>query len=173
MIIDVPTDDLYADLKTETEHYDFSDYPKDHPLYLVNMVSNKKKPGKMKDELNGIPIIEYVGLRSKMYSIEFPSLASAADASAAPALAGTVSLSKAKGIKKTAIRNGDIRHEDYKHVLEGTKEMPDYPNTSIRSNKHKLEIVCQHKKSLAVGDTKRIFQSKERSLALGHYSTLN
>ena len=85
----------------------------------------------------------------------------------AKAEAEAAAMSKAKGIKKTAIRNKDIRHEDYKHVLEGTKDMPDYPNTSIRSNKHKLEIMCQHKKSLAVGDTKRIFQSKEKSFALG------
>ena len=60
------------------------DYPKDHFLYSVQ---NKKVPGKMKDELNGVPIIEYVGLRSKMYSIEYVDSMK----------------SKAKGIKKTAI----------------------------------------------------------------------
>ena len=66
-------------------------------------------------------------------------------------------------------RREDIRHEHYKHVLDGEIEMPDYPNKSIRSNKHKLEIVCQQKKSLAFGDTKRVFQSKEKTYALGHY----
>ena len=77
--------------------------------------------------------------------------------------------SKAKGIKKTAIKNKDIRHEQYKHVLDREIEMPDYPNKTIRSNNHRLEIVCQQKKSLAFGDTKRVFQSKEKAYALGHY----
>ena len=48
------------------DDYDTSDYPKDHPLYYEG---NKKVIGKMKDECNGIPINEYVGPKSKMYSI--------------------------------------------------------------------------------------------------------
>ena len=62
LIINVPTDDFYKDLETELNHYDTSDYPTDHPLYSL---TNKKIIGKMKDELNGKPIEEYVGLRPK------------------------------------------------------------------------------------------------------------
>ena len=52
---------------TETnEMYDLSDYPKDH--FLHNN-TNKKVIGKFKDELNGIPIRENVGIRSKQYSV--------------------------------------------------------------------------------------------------------
>ncbi|CAB4010085.1 Gastrula zinc finger [Paramuricea clavata] len=41
------------------------DYPKDSPYYSTH---NKKVIGKFKDEAEGVPIIEFVGLRSKMYS---------------------------------------------------------------------------------------------------------
>ena len=43
-----------------------SDYPKDHKCYSDR---NKKKLGYFKDETCGVPIVEFVGLRSKMYSI--------------------------------------------------------------------------------------------------------
>ncbi|KAK3083754.1 hypothetical protein FSP39_002625 [Pinctada imbricata] len=46
--------------------FDFSEYNKDHPLYDT---TNKKVIGKMKDELNGAFLMEFVGLRAKMYSI--------------------------------------------------------------------------------------------------------
>ena len=46
-------------------HFDFSNYPKDHPLFDV---SKKKIPGYFKDELSGEEMLEFVALRSKMYS---------------------------------------------------------------------------------------------------------
>ena len=60
------TDDVYADVISHLDDYDTSDYPKSHPAFSV---SNKKVLGKMKDEYNGRPIVEFVGLRPKMYSI--------------------------------------------------------------------------------------------------------
>ena len=49
------------------------DYKDDHLNYVTNYLavdkSNKKIIGKFEDETEGIPIIEFVGLRSKMYSI--------------------------------------------------------------------------------------------------------
>lgn len=43
--------------------FDTSDYKKDHLLYSDR---NKKKVGVMKDETAGVPIREFVGIRSKM-----------------------------------------------------------------------------------------------------------
>ena len=37
---DIQTDDIYEDMKKDKQHYDFSEYPEEHPLYDV---SNKKK----------------------------------------------------------------------------------------------------------------------------------
>ena len=47
------------------DYFDFSDYSKDHFCYDP---TNAKVIGKFKDETNGNPIVEFVGLRPKMYS---------------------------------------------------------------------------------------------------------
>ena len=48
------------------ELFDLSNFPKDRK-YFCN--GNLKVPGKMKDEYRGIEIYEFVGTKSKMYSI--------------------------------------------------------------------------------------------------------
>ena len=45
--------------------YDISEYPLDHPLYDT---SNHKALGIFKDELNSVPMREFVGLRPKCYA---------------------------------------------------------------------------------------------------------
>ena len=52
------------------EFFDLSNFPK-NSKYFCN--DNKKLPGKMKDEYGGIPIYEFIGLKSKMYSIRSKS----------------------------------------------------------------------------------------------------
>ena len=150
LIINVPTEDIYKDMETELFHYDTSDYPKDHPLHSEE---NKKVIGKFKDELNGKPIEEYVGLRSKMYSILDVE---------------REELNKAKGINKSAIKNKTIQHQNYIDTLNGVKQ-DTYSNTTIKSTKHNLETVIIDKKTLCADDNKRIFYTKEKSLAPGHY----
>lgn len=54
------TEDIYDDMLEDSTYYDLSDYPEDHKTYNS---ANKKIPGKMKDELSGIPAIEFIGLR--------------------------------------------------------------------------------------------------------------
>ena len=66
LLLKIETEDVYKDIKANENFYDTSDYPKEHPLHST---VNKKVLGKMKDECEGIPILEYVGLRSKMYSV--------------------------------------------------------------------------------------------------------
>ncbi|GBO14457.1 hypothetical protein AVEN_255570-1 [Araneus ventricosus] len=63
---EITTGDLNKDLESMKQYFDFSDYPRDHSLYSDE---NKKKIGYFKDELNGQPCLEFIGLRSKMYSI--------------------------------------------------------------------------------------------------------
>ena len=66
LLVDIKTNDVYKDMAETKDEYDFSDYPKDHPLYNE---TNKKTIGKMKDECAGAPIAEYIGLRPKLYSV--------------------------------------------------------------------------------------------------------
>ena len=47
--------------------FDFSNYSKDSKFFNE---TNKKVIGKMKDEFGRVIIIEFVGLKSKMYSIK-------------------------------------------------------------------------------------------------------
>ena len=60
------TDDTYRDTATDAaDRYDFSENSRDHPLYDV---SNSKALGFFKDELNYLPMQEFVGLRPKCYA---------------------------------------------------------------------------------------------------------
>ena len=66
LLLEIKTENVYKDMQDDIDAYDTSDYPPDH--FLHNM-KNKKVLGKIKDERAGRPIVEYVGLRPKMYSI--------------------------------------------------------------------------------------------------------
>ena len=50
-------------------HYDFSEYPLDHHLYSA---VNHKAIGFFKDELNSVPMQQFVGLRPKCYPFFCP-----------------------------------------------------------------------------------------------------
>ena len=67
LLFEAQTENIYRDMMEDSEHYDFSDYPKGHPMQSDK---NKKVVGKMKDETNGRPILEFVGLRAKSYSLQ-------------------------------------------------------------------------------------------------------
>jgi len=62
----IQTEDLYDDMAAFLDHLDTSSYTKDHPLYTS---LNAKVLGKFKEECNNMASLEFVGLRSKMYSL--------------------------------------------------------------------------------------------------------
>jgi len=128
---------------------DFSDYSKEHQLHDT---SNKKVIGKFRDETNGEPIVEFIGLKSKMYSFITESHNS----------------KKAKGIKKSTIKQ-DITHDDYKRcIFEDTFIMHSKMN-SIRSFNHNISSVEINKVSLSSWEDKRYYLDSKTSLAHGHY----
>eukprot|EP01052_Picozoa_sp_SAG31_P037904 SAG31_NODE_4970_length_2827_cov_3.862903_1_plen_213_part_00 len=66
----VRTDDFYKDMKADADKYDMSNF--EHPATKQFFdKTNKKVVGKFKDETDGMPIREYVGLRPKMYSLTY------------------------------------------------------------------------------------------------------
>ena len=65
-IYEIIGEDFYEIMHKHKELFDLSNQPKDSK-YFCN--DNKKVPGKMNDEYAGIPIYEFIGLKSKMYSI--------------------------------------------------------------------------------------------------------
>ena len=62
---EIEANDAYKDFFKDKNKFDNSDYPENSPYF--NKI-NKKVIGKFKDEASGIPVVEFVGLRSKMYS---------------------------------------------------------------------------------------------------------
>ena len=105
-----------------------------------------------KDEAAGVPICEFVGLRSKMYSYIKDNNKDG---------------KTAKGIKKNVIKE-DITHEDYKDTLSNNREMYHKMKT-IRSQNHKLSSYEINKVSLSCFDDKRyIHEDGKTSYAYGH-----
>ena len=60
--------DVYAEMATFKDWFDFSEYPINHQLYDD---TNRKVVGKFKDELHGACMTRFIGLRPKLYSFEY------------------------------------------------------------------------------------------------------
>ncbi|KAF4526571.1 hypothetical protein B566_EDAN009587 [Ephemera danica] len=151
-IYEIRTEDFYKDMEVFSQRMDTSDYPKDHHLY--NEV-NKKVLGMFKDEANAQIITHFIGLRAKMYCIEY----------------GGKTTKKAKGVKSSALRK-QITFEDYYNCLFFNKEKYTIYR-SIRSFKHQLKTIQQNKLSISGHDDKRhICENKVNTLAHGHYRIL-
>lgn len=147
----ITTDDVYQDMKTDEHLYDTSDYPSNHPLFSI---VNKKVIGKFKDEMNGIPIAEFVGLRAKMYSIKTEEKKQ--------------DQKKGKGIKKNVLKK-EIRHQDYKDCLFQQREYH-HSMMGFRSHQHQVYTEKQVKKSLSPFDDKRyILEDGYTTRAHGHH----
>ena len=61
---EIEAEDAYKDFWNDKDMFDNSNYPESSPYYR-NV--NKKIIGKFMDEACGIPITEFIGLKSKMY----------------------------------------------------------------------------------------------------------
>ena len=66
LVYEIKTEDIYEDAYSDKDLFDFSDYSVNSKLFDE---TNKKGIGKMKDEFKGEIISEFVGLKSKMYSL--------------------------------------------------------------------------------------------------------
>ena len=147
---EIETPDAYADFIQNKDIFDNSDYNKKSPFYFDH---NKKVIGKFKDEAAGIPVTEFVGLRSKMYSYT---------------LDNKQTKRTAKGIKKNIIQN-NLSHDNYKKVLLSDEQIHHSMKT-IRSVNHQLSSYELNKISLSCFDDKRyIHENGITSFAYGHY----
>ena len=152
LALQIYTDDIYEDMVEMEDEFDLSDYPKNHPLYNPK---NKKVLGKFKDERNGQIITEYVGLRSKMYSMVWKE----GDARTC------------KGISKHVNREY-LKHDKYKQALFQDQQRVDKV-VRIGTENHQLYTYETQKVSLSPFDDKRyVIEDKITTLAFGHYSLL-
>ena len=144
---EIEAKDVYKDFWNDK--FDNSDYSESSTYFDK---TNKKVIGKFKDEAAGLPIGEFVGLRSKMYSYIKDDQKGG---------------KTAKGIKKNVIKK-DITHENYKQTLFNNQQMYHKMKT-IRSENHQLGSYEINKVSLSCFDDKRyISDDGITSYAYGH-----
>ena len=115
-------------------HFDFSNYPKDHPLYDK---TNAKVPGLFKDELGGKEMTEFIALRSKMYAYK------TADGET----------KKLKGITRHVVKN-KITFDDYLRSLFNDETLK-HTMRVLNSDRHRMYIKEIDKQSLNPFDDKR------------------
>ena len=152
LLYDIKTEDIYADMEKDSHLFDFSDYPSDHPMHS-NV--NKKVIGKMKDETAGVPVREFIGLRSKMYSFKY----------------GNREKQTAKGIKTSVIKKR-LRHSMYRDVLLNEQVTLETMNV-IRSHKHQPYTEAVNKLALSAYDDKRyVLPNKTETRAHGHFANV-
>jgi hypothetical protein len=126
--------DIFDFMKNNKDHFDLSDYPKDHPLYCTD---NKKVIGKFKNETSEKIITEFVGLRPKLYSFKTDD---------------GHEKKTCKGVKKNVVKN-KITLEDYRNTLY-THKNKEITQNGIRSYEHQLYTETQSKVALSCCDDK-------------------
>ena len=67
LVYEIKTGDVYEDFYGDKKLFDFSDYPLNSKFF--DPVDKVKVKVKVKDEFKGKIISEFVGLKSKMYSL--------------------------------------------------------------------------------------------------------
>ena len=70
LMYEVKREDISQDMVERIELFDLSNFETSNPYYRPDFQRNKTKVGPMKDEAGAHGIIEFVGLRPKMYSVD-------------------------------------------------------------------------------------------------------
>jgi hypothetical protein len=143
--------DPYEVMEGSSSRFDLSDYPTEHKLYNA---TNKKVIGKFKDETNGLPIIEFVALRSKVYSFIKDN---------------DKVERKCKGVKKAVQQS--LQFPEFKDCLLDRK-VKNIEQATFRSYRHQLFTEIVTKKALAPEDDKcYVCDDNIHTFTLGHYKT--
>ena len=127
---EIKSENVYEEFFKHKDLFDFSNYPKDSKFFDE---TNKKVIGKIKDEFGGIIVETFVGLKSKMYS-----------------------MNKTDGKECNAAKGVSIATEfnTFKNVLFN-KKISRHKVRRIQSKRHKLGTYEIDKISLSCFDDKR------------------
>lgn len=165
LLMEIETDDFYNDILIDDvfkDNFDLSEYDKDHKLYDDK---NKKVLGKFKDETPSGIIEEFIGIRSKMYSMQIHKPDGEQQHKA-----------RCKGVAKHLIydqeRKDAIKHKDFMRCVFGTKlsDKKQYANQcNLVSKNHNIYANKIHKISLSAFDDKSYYIDSSTSRRLGHY----
>ena len=127
---DFVCDGVYEEFCKWKELFDFSNYSKSSKLFSEE---NEKVIEKMKDEFGGRFVKEFVGLKSKLYSMK---------------LVDDCESSRAKGV------NTKLDFNEFKDVLFN-KKIVKYKTRGIKAKKHRIGTYKINRKSLSCFDDKR------------------
>ena len=116
----IETKNIYDDMAANIDTFDTSKYPTAHPLHSK---MNAKTLGKFKDECNFLQTHEFIGLRSKMYSLKLSN--------------GRTKIT-AKGVSRSHILK-NFKHKDYMYTLQNNEVILRY----IQNN-NITEACCQN-----------------------------
>ena len=129
LVYEIKDGNVYDQCFKDKHLFDFSGCSKGS-IYHDRL--NKKVLGKIKDELNGVKISEFVGLKSKMYSLISVE---------------NKEVNKAKGVNKK------LRHNEHIDVLFG-KKVVRHKMKKIQSVLHRIGMYDINKISLSCFDDK-------------------
>ena len=129
----IKSEDIYEEFFKHKYLFEFSNYPKDSKFFDL---TTKKAIGKMKDEKEGKINVEFVGLKSKMYSIKN------IDGKESNTEKGVNIAAEFNGFKETLFKKKIMRHKMRR----------------IQSKKHKLGTYEINKILLLCFDDKRYVQ---------------
>ena len=156
LIYEIQTEDLYEDIRQPDmkDHFDFSNYPKDHKCYNTD---HGTIPGYFKDETAGKPILEFIVLRPKSYAFQV----------------GEAEKIKSKGIPKAT--QASLKIDDYRKALFGelkSELVKTVEFNTFRTKLHVMNTIHASKIALSQFDDKRIIlEDRIHTLAIGHYLT--
>ena len=111
-------------------------------IFPKELLVNKKVIGKFKDEMNGRPILEFVGIRSKVYAFKDNQ---------------DKVTKKNKGIKQVCVRK-HLKFEDYLNLFESNGECAPEPAHFVQFVRKAGTIRSEHRSKImmAANDIKRI-----------------
>ena len=133
---------FYKDINADVEkRFDTSDYPTTHPSGIKTGL-NGKVLEMFKEEDGGKQIVEFVGLRAKLYSYKMPD--------------GSED-KKGKGVTKNVTKRS-IQFDDYRECLFSRKEQHRKINV-IRSHCHEIYTEEINKIALSSDDGKRVIMA--------------
>ncbi|XP_025266913.1 uncharacterized protein LOC112638818 [Camponotus floridanus] len=144
-------EDTYERMKRNIDRFDTNDYAVDNPYGVPR--ANKKVLGLMKNENNGALMLEFVGLRAKMYTLRVESR-------------GVTK--KSKGVRSSVVAR-TLTFDDYERCLRREIEMT-CEQSCLRSKLHEVYTMRESKVALSPYDDKRyVVPDSTDTLPWGHY----
>ena len=151
LLYEIRCPDIYNIMKRDIKRFDTSDYPAKNQFNMP--LVNKKFVGLMKDECNGRIMTEFIGLRSKMYSVR---------------VEGQDHIKKMKRVKTEAVEK-TITVDDFLQCLRD-RLIKRREQRIIRSRLHQVYTEKQIKIALSPHDDKRYLPPDTTdTLPWGHY----